>query len=161
MAPGWVYDDPSTWSEKTITSADFYWTHDWCANYTAHPTPYFQARAYANWYAGGGVVDQTTSAYSQTLTGGFSEIYFSTDFCENLIANLQIFATGGSGGCSLSPGHGDYCSTPNCGPCAAGEGDCDSTSECQAGLTCVSDVGANYGWHPPSMCARAVLAAVP
>ena len=51
---------------------------------------------------------------------------------------------GVTGGCTLSLGHGDYCR--DCGPCADGEGDCDSDSECLAGLTCKSNVGANYGW---------------
>ena len=46
----------------------------------------------------------------------------------------------------------DVCEAPNpdlCrdfGPCPAGNGDCDSNSECQAGLTCVADVGAKYGY---------------
>ncbi|RMF76585.1 MAG: hypothetical protein D6738_01095 [Acidobacteria bacterium] len=43
-----------------------------------------------------------------------------------------------------SPGSGSYCST-SC-KCDAGEGDCDSDAECNAGLTCVSNVGPNYGW---------------
>jgi hypothetical protein len=38
------------------------------------------------------------------------------------------------GGCTLPMGHLDYCQ--ECGPCAAGEGDCDNDSECQSGLTC-------------------------
>jgi len=38
----------------------------------------------------------------------------------------------------------DYCSDSN--PCPAGYGDCDSDSQCQSGLTCNQDVGANYGW---------------
>ena len=46
--------------------------------------------------------------------------------------------------CPLSPGHYDYCR--DCGPCNSGQGDCDGNSECQSGLTCVNDVGANYGW---------------
>lgn len=36
-----------------------------------------------------------------------------------------------------------YC-TPGC-PCARGEGDCDTDSECQAGLTCVLDQGDHFG----------------
>ncbi|MEQ1506846.1 MAG: lamin tail domain-containing protein [Myxococcota bacterium] len=35
-----------------------------------------------------------------------------------------------------------YC-TPGC-PCARGEGDCDADSECASGLTCASNVGANF-----------------
>ncbi len=45
---------------------------------------------------------------------------------------------------SGSPGSANYCST-SC-KCDAGEGDCDSDAECNAGLTCVSNVGPNYGW---------------
>ena len=38
----------------------------------------------------------------------------------------------------LSAGHADYCQVM--GPCSAGQGDCDSASECQSELTCVDDV---------------------
>ncbi len=44
----------------------------------------------------------------------------------------------------LSVGHVDYCKQQ--GPCRAGQGDCDGNNECRSGLTCVNDVGANYGW---------------
>lgn len=48
-------------------------------------------------------------------------------------------------GCPLGGiGTWDYCS-PEC-PCGAGEGDCDSNSDCETGLTCVTNVGSNYGW---------------
>jgi len=47
----------------------------------------------------------------------------------------------GAGG---TPGDYDYCS--RYGPCSAGQGDCDGNAECQSGLTCVNDVGANYGY---------------
>ncbi|RPI26515.1 MAG: hypothetical protein EHM61_11585 [Acidobacteria bacterium] len=46
--------------------------------------------------------------------------------------------------CNLSPGDYDYCAV--CGPCAKGQGDCDSNSECQAGLSCVDDAGPDYGF---------------
>ena len=38
----------------------------------------------------------------------------------------------------LSPGHVDYCQVM--GPCSAGQGDCDSASECHSGLRCVEHV---------------------
>ena len=38
----------------------------------------------------------------------------------------------------------DAC-TSSC-PCEEGEGDCDSDADCEKGLTCVQNVGANYGW---------------
>ena len=37
--------------------------------------------------------------------------------------------------CGLPVGDADYCRV--CGPCTAGQGDCDSNSECQSGLSCV------------------------
>ncbi len=51
-------------------------------------------------------------------------------------------------GCAYPRGHGKYCDY--CGPCDAGEGDCDlnKPNQCAAGLTCVQDVGATYGFHP-------------
>ena len=53
-----------------------------------------------------------------------------------------IYGSGGGGG--GYNGHADYCR--DYGPCSAGQGDCDSNSECQSGLTCRSDVGAQYGF---------------
>ena len=49
-------------------------------------------------------------------------------------------------GCNLPAGHPSYCK--QCGPCDAGEGDCDKDSECALGLVCAKDVGANYGFSP-------------
>ena len=48
----------------------------------------------------------------------------------------------------LSPGQADYCQVM--GPCSAGQGDCDSDSECQSELTCVEAVGAAYGFAADS-----------
>ena len=42
-------------------------------------------------------------------------------------------------------GHVDYCR--DSGPCGVGEGDCDGSSQCQSGLQCSQDVGANYGFR--------------
>ena len=41
-------------------------------------------------------------------------------------------------------GSDSFCDELSCG---AGEGDCDSDSQCQTGLVCVNDVGANYGFR--------------
>ncbi len=40
----------------------------------------------------------------------------------------------------------DACSPAT--PCEAGAGDCDSSADCAAGLSCVTDAGVNYGWDP-------------
>ena len=45
----------------------------------------------------------------------------------------------------LTVGHAHYCRS--LGLCGVGEGDCDNDSECQAGLTCVHNVGDSYGFH--------------
>jgi hypothetical protein len=45
--------------------------------------------------------------------------------------------------CEWEPGP-DWCRDN--GPCAEGQGDCDSDDECQSGLICAKDVGAKYGW---------------
>ena len=42
------------------------------------------------------------------------------------------------------PGGRHFC-TEAC-PCSAGIGDCDRDSHCNAGLNCIDDVGANYGY---------------
>jgi|GEM_PF-6694015 len=67
---------------------------------------------------------------------------------------IDVCLPGGGGGgggmpdpgCGLPPGHGRFCD--ECGPCDAGEGDCDSDAECRAGLTCVNNVGGQFGFDP-------------
>lgn len=44
-----------------------------------------------------------------------------------------------------NPGDWGFCSA-SC-RCGAGQGDCDSEDQCQAGLACVEDVGGEYGWE--------------
>ena len=62
------------------------------------------------------------------------------------------YSTYPSPSANYDPSIVDVCEVPDpdlCadyGPCPAGNGDCDSDSECQAGLTCVADVGARYGY---------------
>ena len=64
--------------------------------------------------------------------------------CESGLNCVQVIGTDycqSVAGCTLPAGHLDYCSDPKCGPCAAGEGDCDTNSECQSGLSCVQVPG--------------------
>ncbi len=80
---------------------------------------------------------------------------FSSEQANRMRCSLDAYRSGlvdgthgGSGGPSSchtgSNGDWSYCSS-SC-PCDDGEGDCDSDSECSSGTTCVSNVGANYGW---------------
>jgi hypothetical protein len=55
------------------------------------------------------------------------------DVCERPAGTSGIFQPGP-----------DWCR--DYGPCAEGQGDCDGDAECQSGLICAHDVGADYGW---------------
>ena len=46
---------------------------------------------------------------------------------------------------SCDYGSYSFCSNHCGGPCGEGEGDCDSDGECQAGLSCIHNVGADFG----------------
>ncbi len=59
-----------------------------------------------------------------------------------LVAGFAAGA-GGSGGCPHPAGHPDYCR--DCGPCRAGDGDCDADAECNGDLVCVEEAGARFG----------------
>ncbi len=71
--------------------------------------------------------------------------------CEDNVGAMFGFAPGvdvcvGTAGCNETLGNGRYCTA--CGPCGQGQGDCDSDTECAAGLTCVDNVGAQFGFAP-------------
>ncbi len=59
---------------------------------------------------------------------------------------------------ALPLGDWSYCYPPasgGCGPCYRNGGDCDGDSECQPGLVCRYDVGADYGTDPAfDICGR-------
>ncbi len=53
---------------------------------------------------------------------------------------------GDTGTCNLPEGHPRFCT--DCGPCNAGQGDCDRDADCASGLSCVDDRGADFGFAP-------------
>ncbi len=56
-------------------------------------------------------------------------------------------------GCTLAPGHPDFCR--DCGPCAEREGDCDGDAECAADLLCAVDAGEEFGFDAATdVCLR-------
>ncbi len=64
---------------------------------------------------------------------------------------VDVCVDGGGGGggpstCPVPQGNGRFCTV--CGPCGPGEGDCDNNAECQSGLTCAQNVGADFGFPP-------------
>ncbi len=46
--------------------------------------------------------------------------------------------------CDFPAGHNNYCSAEF--PCEENQGDCDSGNECNFGLKCVNNIGANFGF---------------
>ncbi len=86
-----------------------------------------------------------------TLTGGSDscddvagEIYYGR-FELSYEKGFEQWLAANSG-CDAEPGSWAYCSNPACGPCTAGQGDCDSDRDCANGLVCVEDAGADYGF---------------
>jgi len=59
--------------------------------------------------------------------------------------NIDV-CTGDTNSCTRLAGHGRFCT--ECGPCTAGQGDCDNDAECAPGLTCVNNIGAQFGFPP-------------
>ncbi|MFC1613555.1 hypothetical protein ACFL23_04470, partial [Patescibacteria group bacterium] len=66
--------------------------------------------------------------------------------CENDVGAEYGFEAGVDVCVAPSSKKGDYDYCKKYGPCGAGEGDCDSDSECKARYICKNDVGAKYGF---------------
>ncbi len=60
--------------------------------------------------------------------------------------NIDICMSVEPGDCPLPNGHPHFCR--ECGPCEAGQGDCDGLDECVAGAFCASNNGAEFGFSP-------------
>ena len=58
----------------------------------------------------------------------------------SVIANFRS----SGGGCPWPAGHANFCR--DCGPCGPAQGDCDNDGECAPGLTCVENIGPQFGW---------------
>jgi hypothetical protein len=69
----------------------------------------------------------------------------TSEFSNQVVYSVPISSLNSSSGSynEFVPGP-DWCR--DYGPCSEGQGDCDNDSECQSGLICVHNVGANYGW---------------
>jgi predicted amidohydrolase YtcJ len=73
----------------------------------------------------------------------------ATNVLRTFLDGREIWSRGGTSepnGCSVAPGSGRFCT--DCGPCAAGVGDCDRDNECATGLVCVDNIGATFGFAP-------------
>jgi len=66
--------------------------------------------------------------------------------CVNEANEYCSFANEEGGNPDLNNGHFDFCSQSY--PCNAGQGDCDNNSECKDGLTCIHNIGTDYGFSP-------------
>ncbi len=85
-------------------------------------------------------------SFSATLSAGAHTVTAQVTDSDGQSGSAQITVTvNGSGpSCPWPLGHAHYCR--DCGPCDAGEGDCDGNAQCADGLRCVNDVGADYGF---------------
>ncbi len=102
----------------------------WCGSYVAHDRKVCTSAGKLYWYDSRGDINDLIETCSSnercTLSG--------------CVIDTTTPPPSGAGGW-------DYCSSTN--KCSEGEGDCDglgTDQQCQAGLICVKDVGANYGW---------------
>jgi hypothetical protein len=103
LAPGFVWDNPASWTYKPITALSLRVSHDACYNWDdprySNPSifPYLGVQAY-------GELNQTDlrTPFSESPSGGWTEyrfsdpagikeLYISTDFCENVIDDLMLF----------------------------------------------------------------------
>lgn len=106
-APGWEWDNPSTWQEQKISEAQLRMGNDGTGNYweyyghndpsnVINPMPYQQAKAYEHWEGVNEVAYFSVDALETetgTLTGetGFSEILFTTEFTQSSVDFLYLF----------------------------------------------------------------------
>lgn len=101
-AAGFVPDNSSTWTYKTIPSLTFYMSHDLCWDYDdpRYDTvdPYMQARAYkvVNNAIPANLID-VNATQTDVLTydftdadDGIAEVYITTDYCENTLDDLIL-----------------------------------------------------------------------
>jgi hypothetical protein len=97
LAPGFDQWDPSTWIYKSVPSVSIRANHDYCIRPGADPgTAYQSVQAYRLRFQQGGLVTGTESSvggwkqYDFADAQGISELYITTDFCENNLDNLIL-----------------------------------------------------------------------
>ena len=94
----------------------------------------------ANYADTEGVMWKLGEVFAPTASAGENSVSVSVD---TMTQDGFVVTVDFSRDCPLPLGHGNYCR--DCGPCAAGEGDCEQ-AQCAADLVCSQDVGANYGF---------------
>ena len=94
-------------------------------------------------------IGNSTSCTISGLTEGetyyFAATAYDSQQNKSGYSNEVVNTVGKPAGTSdiFQPGP-DWCR--DYGPCPEGQGDCDGDAECQSGLICAQDVGADYGW---------------
>lgn len=83
----------------------------------------------------GSAVCGISSRFEDPISGDDTAMNGMKLHCCSLAADCHPDSLGGWG----------YC-TSDC-PCESGQGDCDTNSDCAPGLTCIHNVGANFGWY--------------
>ncbi len=110
----------------------------WCGSYVAHDSKKCTSAGKLYWYDSRGDINDLIETCS------------SNEKCTTSGCVIDLTPPSGAGGW-------DYCSSTN--KCSEGEGDCDflgTDRQCKTGLTCVSNVGAKYGWDSSTdVCEKA------
>jgi hypothetical protein len=86
----------------------------------------------------------TLSASGKVINGSFAGFDNTAAVDTPSLESGYFTATLGGSACAWNEGDYFYCR--DCGPCAAGEGNCRRNSDCASGLQCVQDVGGQYGF---------------
>ncbi|MCH8060931.1 MAG: VWA domain-containing protein [Chloroflexi bacterium] len=97
LAPGFVWDDSSTWVYKSVLALSVRASHDACWDFGDPTTPYQSVQAYREL----GQIDPIASldetpdggwvVYRFSDPAGIKELYVSTDFCENILDDLILY----------------------------------------------------------------------
>lgn len=93
LAPGFVWNNSSTWTYKRIPSLTIYATHDYCTNGSANPYQLVQAYRNLNQtdpIAGTSNPSGSWTRYDFSDATGIKELYVSTDYCENTLDDLFL-----------------------------------------------------------------------
>lgn len=102
LAPGFIWDDATSWTYKTVPALSLRTSYDGCfaysdPRYDGDYLPYQRVHAYAERNQVGPIspFDEVNIGgwrhYQFTHVDGIKELYINTDFCENILDDLQLY----------------------------------------------------------------------
>jgi hypothetical protein len=112
LAPGFVWDDPSTWAYKAIPALSLRLSNDGCFSYSdpRYDDPAVHPQHVAQAYRELGQSDHvaTVSGYgvhnvADVAGTGIKELNVTTDFCESILDDLILCNDAASANCNATP----------------------------------------------------------